>query len=69
MTKWAMKAQIEGKRRQGHPCKRWSDDIISFLDCMYKGEGIVTTKWTDIASMKAGDWELHTPDFVRQHWS
>ena len=67
-TEKIMRETLAGARKRGHPCKRWSDDINSFLNQMYGGSSTDSEKSLNIID-EGFDWRMHTYDFSRQHWA
>ncbi len=66
-TELMITSNIQGKRRDGRPLKRWSDDIVAFLTGMYSPDCAKTDSWTTVSECKAV-WVMHAYDFARQHW-
>ena len=65
----AMKSVVAGKRNQGHPAKRWSDDIITHFKHVIRSNR-TCSKQDWVAQVEIGfDWQEHIEAFAAQHWS
>ena len=51
-------------RGQGRPCKRWTDDMDSFLYCR---DGVPTGVWKAVAQNRC-DWQVLEDEFVARAW-
>jgi len=52
------------RRRQGRPITRWSDEIVAYLQEIYKEQHM---EWTEIAR-DADTWEHLEEDFAKRTW-
>ena len=59
--------QPQGRRKQGRPATRWSDDIRKYMKALY-GDDAGDNNWAQVAQDRV-QWAALEADFVNKSWT